>query len=88
MAECRVPNPERSHARGVVHTQAPRGCSLRRAWQPKHTAQEEPDAKTKPNREDAHQRRLERSLEQGLEDSFPASRQCHLAAARRKTERK
>ena len=40
---------------------------------PKHTAQEEPDAKTKPNREDAHQRRLERSLEQGLEDSFPAS---------------
>ena len=40
---------------------------------PKHTAQEEPDAKTKPNREDAHQRRLDRSLEQGLQDSFPAS---------------
>jgi hypothetical protein len=40
---------------------------------PKHTAQEEPDAKTKPNRDDPHQRRLERSLEQGLEDSFPAS---------------
>jgi hypothetical protein len=40
---------------------------------PKHTAQEEPDAKTKPNREDAHQPRLDRSLEQGLQDSFPAS---------------
>jgi hypothetical protein len=74
MAECRVPNPERRPRPGVVYTQAPRGCRLQESMaDPKHTAQEEPDAKTKPNREDAHQRRLERSLEQGLEDSFPTS---------------
>lgn len=40
---------------------------------PKHITEEEPDEKTKRDREEARQRRLEHSLEQGLEDSFPAS---------------
>ena len=31
------------------------------------------DDKTKRDREEVRKRRLERSLEQGLEDSFPAS---------------
>ena len=73
MAEGRVPNPERRRRPGALLNAGVRGdAACRRAWQnPKHTAQEEPDAKTKPNREDAHQPGLERSLEQGLEDSFP-----------------
>jgi hypothetical protein len=41
--------------------------------EPKHTAEGEPDDKAKRSREEAPQRRLERSLEKGLEDSFPAS---------------
>lgn len=74
MAECRVPNPERRPRPGrCSHAGAARMQLAESMADPKHTAQEEPDAKTKPNREDAHQRRLERSLEQGLEDSFPAS---------------
>ena len=41
---------------------------------PKRTVvEEELDDKTKRDREDVRKRRLERSLEQGLEDSFPAS---------------
>jgi hypothetical protein len=40
---------------------------------PKHAAKGEPDEKAKRNREEARQRRLERSLEKGLEDTFPAS---------------
>jgi hypothetical protein len=35
--------------------------------------EEELDDKTKRDREEVRKRRLERSLEQGLEDSFPAS---------------
>ena len=35
--------------------------------------EEERDDKTKRDREEVRKRRLERSLEQGLEDSFPAS---------------
>jgi hypothetical protein len=58
---------------------------------PKHTAEEEPDEKTKRNREEARQRRLERSLEQGLEDTFPASDPVNVtqpAPGPRKTKRK
>jgi hypothetical protein len=43
---------------------------------PKRTVveeEEELDDKTKRDREELRKRRLERSLEQGLEDSFPAS---------------
>ena len=41
---------------------------------PKQTVvEEELDDKTKRDREEVRNRRLERSLEQGLEDSFPAS---------------
>ena len=41
---------------------------------PKQTVVEEArDDKSKREREDARKRKLERSLEQGLEDSFPAS---------------
>ena len=41
---------------------------------PKQTVvEEELDDKTKRDREEVRKRRLERSLEQGLEDSFPAS---------------
>ena len=41
---------------------------------PKQTVvEEELDDKTKRDREGVRKRRLERSLEQGLEDSFPAS---------------
>jgi hypothetical protein len=41
---------------------------------PKRTvAEEEVDDKTRRDREEVRKRRLERSLEQGLEDSFPAS---------------
>ncbi len=41
---------------------------------PKQTvAEEELDDKTKRDREEARKRRLERSLEQGREDRFPAS---------------
>ncbi len=41
---------------------------------PKQTvAEEELDDKTKRDREEVRKRRLERSLEQGREDSFPAS---------------
>jgi hypothetical protein len=41
---------------------------------PKQTVVEEArDDKGKREREDARKRKLERSLEQGLEDSFPAS---------------
>ena len=42
---------------------------------PKRTVveEEEVDDKTKRDREEVRKRRLERSLEQGLEDSFPAS---------------
>ena len=41
---------------------------------PKRTVvEEELDDKTKRDREEVRKRRLERSLEQGLEDSFPAS---------------
>jgi hypothetical protein len=57
---------------------------------PKHTTAEGPDEKTRRNREEARQRRLERSLEQGLEDSFPASDRINVtqpAPAHRKTER-
>ena len=36
-------------------------------------AEHELDDKRKGDREEAQRRRLERSLEQGLEDSFPAS---------------
>jgi hypothetical protein len=36
-------------------------------------AEHELDDKRKGDREEAHRRRLERSLERGLEDSFPAS---------------
>ena len=36
-------------------------------------AEHEFDDKRKGDREEAQRRRLERSLEQGLEDSFPAS---------------
>ena len=36
-------------------------------------AEHELDDKRKGDREEAQKRRLERSLEQGLEDSFPAS---------------
>ena len=35
--------------------------------------EEERDDKTKCDREEVRKRRLERSLERGLEDSFPAS---------------
>jgi hypothetical protein len=35
--------------------------------------EEELDGKTKRDREEVRKHRLERSLEQGLEDSFPAS---------------
>jgi hypothetical protein len=35
--------------------------------------EEEVDDKTKRDRDEVRKRRLERSLEQGLEDSFPAS---------------
>ena len=35
--------------------------------------EEELDDKTKRDREEVRKRRLERSLERGLEDSFPAS---------------
>jgi hypothetical protein len=35
--------------------------------------EEERDDKTKRDREEVRKRRLERSLERGLEDSFPAS---------------
>ena len=34
---------------------------------------DEVDEKTKRDKEEAHKRRLEKSLEQGLEDSFPGS---------------
>jgi hypothetical protein len=41
---------------------------------PKRTVvEEELDDKTKRDREEVRKRRLERSLEQDLEDSFPAS---------------
>jgi len=41
---------------------------------PKQTVvEEELDDKTKRDREEVRKRRLEGSLEQGLEDSFPAS---------------
>ena len=41
---------------------------------PKRTVvEEELDDKTKRDREEVRKRRRERSLEQGLEDSFPAS---------------
>jgi nicotinate phosphoribosyltransferase len=41
---------------------------------PKQTVVEDGrDDKSKREREDARKRKLERSLEQGLEDSFPAS---------------
>jgi hypothetical protein len=41
---------------------------------PKQTVvEEELDDKSKRDREEVRKRRLERSLEQGLEDSFPAS---------------
>jgi len=41
---------------------------------PKQTVvEEELDDKAKRDREEVRKRRLERSLEQGLEDSFPAS---------------
>src|SRR5262249_51561759 len=40
---------------------------------PKHTAEGEPDEKAKRSREEARQRRLDRPLEEGLEDTFPAS---------------
>ena len=36
-------------------------------------AERKPGDKHKADREEAHRRRLERSLEQGLEDSFPGS---------------
>jgi len=35
--------------------------------------EEEEDEKSKRDSDEAHKRRLERSLEQGLEDTFPAS---------------
>jgi hypothetical protein len=41
---------------------------------PKQTVvEEELDDKSKRDREEVRKRRLERSLERGLEDSFPAS---------------
>jgi hypothetical protein len=40
---------------------------------PNDTAMDEVDEKTKRNREEARKRKLEESLEHGLEDSFPAS---------------
>jgi hypothetical protein len=41
---------------------------------PKQTvAEDELDDKAKRDREEVRKRKLERSLEQGLEDSFPAS---------------
>jgi hypothetical protein len=36
-------------------------------------AENERDEKAKRDRAEAHKRRLERSLEEGLEDTFPAS---------------
>jgi hypothetical protein len=49
---------------------------------PKHITEEEPDEKTKRDREEARQRRLEHSLEQGLEDSRIRSGQRHSAGTR------
>jgi hypothetical protein len=36
-------------------------------------SEQELEEKNKRNREEAHRRRLEESLEEGLEDTFPAS---------------
>ena len=72
--------------RRVCRLQGERGMA-----DPKHTAEGEPDEKTKRNREEARQRRLERSLERGLEDSFPASDPVNVtqpAPAHRKTKGK
>jgi hypothetical protein len=58
--------------------------------EPKHTAQAESDEKAKRDREEARRRRLERSLEKGLEDSFPASDPVNVtqpAPSHRKTTR-
>jgi len=40
---------------------------------PKQTVEDELDDNSKGEREEARKRKLEHSLEQGLEDSFPAS---------------
>ena len=59
---------------------------------PKHTVVgDELDDKTKRDREEVRKRRLERSLEQGLEDSFPASDPINVtqpAPTRRDKKRK
>jgi hypothetical protein len=59
---------------------------------PKQTVvEEELDDKTKRDREEVRKRRLERSLEQGLEDSFPASDPINVtqpAPTRRDKKRK
>src|SRR5262249_10398267 len=67
----RPPRPVR-----YLHDGATRASLARRTFMatPKQTVvEEELDDKTKRDREEVRKRRLERSLEQGPEDSFPAS---------------
>jgi hypothetical protein len=63
------------NAQRVIHTkgspcatQGETGMAI-----PKQTVEDELDDKSKGEREEARKRKLEHSLEQGLEDSFPAS---------------
>jgi hypothetical protein len=58
---------------------------------PKQTVEDELDDKSKGEREEARKRKLEHSLEQGLEDSFPASDPVNVtqpAPSRRNRKRK
>jgi len=72
-----IPDTERQpHPTRYLHDGATSASLARRTTMaiPKRTVvEEELDDKTKRDREEVRKRRLERSLEQGLEDSFPAS---------------
>ena len=81
------------NAQRVIHTksypcalQGETGMAL-----PKQTVEDELDDNSKGEREEARKRKLEHSLEQGLEDSFPASDQVNVtqpAPSRRNRKRK
>jgi hypothetical protein len=86
-----IPDTERQpHPTRYLHDGATSASLARRTTMaiPKRTVvEEELDDKTKRDREEVRKRRLERSLEQGLEDSFPASDPINVtqpAPARRK----
>jgi hypothetical protein len=71
-----LPGERQARAVRYLHHDATSASLARRTSMaiPKHTVvEDEHDGKAKREREDARKRKLEQSLEQGLEDSFPAS---------------